>query len=162
MFYVIYWLLVWALGVTLMVFFMGQLGFLKGKAPTNLGVVEGRLKPPAKTPNSVSSQASLYPDHPQRDYANIAPIAFTGDAKAAFARLAAIVAALPGTTVVETRDDYLYAQCSTRWLQFTDDLELSLDAAAKLVHVRSASRLGLKDFGANRARVEAIRAAFAS
>ena len=50
----------------------GQLGLLKGTPPTDLGVHDGKLKPPSKTPNSVSSQASLYPDHPQRDYADIA------------------------------------------------------------------------------------------
>jgi uncharacterized protein (DUF1499 family) len=31
-----------------------------------------------------------------------------------------------------------------------------------VVHVRSASRLGRKDFGVNRARVEALRAALAA
>ncbi len=57
----------------------GQLGVLKGHAPGDLGVQNGRLKPPSWTPNSVSSQADLYPDHPQKDYARIAPIQFTGD-----------------------------------------------------------------------------------
>ena len=34
----------------------GQLGLLAGTPPTDLGVHGGRLKPPASTPNSVSSQ----------------------------------------------------------------------------------------------------------
>ena len=54
------------------VFFAGQFGMLKGKAPGDLGVHNGRLKPPSNTPNSVSSQAGLYPEHPQRGYADIA------------------------------------------------------------------------------------------
>ncbi|MDP3413597.1 MAG: DUF1499 domain-containing protein, partial [Polaromonas sp.] len=64
-------------------------------------------------------------------------------------------------TVVEETPGYLYAQCSTRWLRFTDDLELLLDDAARVIHVRSSSRLGRKDFGVNRARVEALRTRFA-
>jgi uncharacterized protein (DUF1499 family) len=44
---------------------------------------------------------------------------------------------------------------------FVDDLELQVDAAAQVIHVRSASRLGRRDFGVNRARIEALRAAFA-
>ena len=56
----------------------GQLGLLKGTPPTDLGVHDGKLKSPSKTPNSVSSQASLYPDHPQRDYADIAPFPVSG------------------------------------------------------------------------------------
>ena len=120
----------------------------------------GRLKPPADNPNSVSSQAVLHPDHPFRAYADIAPLAYTGDGAAAFARAVALVKATPGTAVSEETPGYLYAQCSTRWLKFTDDLELWLDEAAHVIHVRSASRLGRKDFGVNRARVEALRLRF--
>jgi uncharacterized protein (DUF1499 family) len=58
--------------------------------------------------------------------------------------------------------DYLYAQCSTRWLKFTDDVEFYLDASAGVIHVRSASRIGRSDLGVNRARVEALRARFAA
>ena len=39
-----------------------------------------------------------------------------------------------------------------------DDVEFLLDEGASVIHVRSASRLGRKDFGVNRARIEAIRA----
>ena len=147
-------------GLLVMLLVAGQLGLLKGKMPSSLGVKDGRLKPPANNPNSVSSQAALYPDHPFRAYADIAPLAYTGDGAAAFARAVALVKAMPQTTVVEQTPGYLYAQCSTRWLRFTDDLELHLDEAAHLIHVRSASRLGRKDFGVNRARVEALRERF--
>jgi uncharacterized protein (DUF1499 family) len=47
-------------------------------------------------------------------------------------------------------------------LKFTDDLELAQDEAARVIHVRSASRLGKSDLGVNRKRVEAIRAAMAA
>ncbi|MEO6972349.1 MAG: DUF1499 domain-containing protein, partial [Rhodoferax sp.] len=69
----------------------GHLGMLAGHAPADLGVKDGRLKPPSLTPNSVSSQAALYPDNPQRAYAEVAPFKYTGDGKAAMARLAGIV-----------------------------------------------------------------------
>lgn len=147
-------------GLLVMLLLAGQLGLLKGRTPANLGVKDGRLKPPAHNPNSVSSQAPLYPDHPFRAYADIAPLRYSGDAAAAFARAVQVVKALPRTTVIEQAPGYLYAQCSTRLLGFTDDLELWQDDAAKVIHVRSSSRLGRKDFGVNRARVEAIRAAF--
>ena len=42
--------------------------------------------------------------------------------------------------------------------RFVDDVEFEVDEAARVVHVRSASRVGRGDFGANRKRVEAIRA----
>ena len=60
----------------------GQRGVFAGKPPQDLGVRDGRLKPPSPTPNSVSSQAGGYADHPQRREAHIAPLSYTGDAKA--------------------------------------------------------------------------------
>lgn len=138
----------------------GQLGWLQGETPSDLGVKNGRLKPPAVNPNSVSSQAALYPENPFRAYAEIAPLAYTGDATAAFARAAALVRAMPQTMVVTQSPGYLYAQCHTRWLNFTDDLELYLDETAQVIHVRSASRVGKGDLGVNRSRVETLRTRF--
>ena len=56
----------------------GQAGFLKGKTPSNLGVRDGRLRPPSPTPNSVSSQASLYLEAGQRTYASVTPLPLKG------------------------------------------------------------------------------------
>lgn len=136
----------------------GQLGWLSGTEPNDLGVTDRRLKPPSKTRNSVSSQASLYPEHPQRAYADIAPLALlAGGAEASMVALRQALEATPGITVQEVRGDYLRAIARTRWLGFVDDLEFWLDTSAQVIHLRSASRLGREDFGANRARIEAIR-----
>ena len=149
-------------GGAVMVLVAGQLGLLAGPAPRKLGVENGRLKPPSTTPNSVSSQAGLYADHPMRAYAEIEPFRYSGDGKAALARLAEVVKATPRVTVVTEEPDYLYAQCRTALLKFTDDLEFWLDESAQVIHVRSSSRLGRKDFGVNRTRVEAIRQSFSA
>lgn len=141
-----------------LIFFAGQLGFLSGRVPHDLGVKEGRLKPPSKTPNSVSSQANLYTDHPLRRYADIAPFTFNGDGHAAMKTLAVILHRMPKTVVVTEMPDYIYAQCSTPTLKFTDDVEFWLSSAENVIHLRSASRLGQKDFAANRTRIENIRA----
>lgn len=138
----------------------GQLGLFAGTPPQDLGVRNGRLKPPSPTQNSVSSQAGGHADHPQRLEASIAPLSYTGDGKAAVGRLAALLETTPGCVLVKREAAYLYAQCRTRWLKFTDDVEFSLDDASGVIQVRSASRLGRKDFGVNRARVEALRARF--
>jgi uncharacterized protein (DUF1499 family) len=138
----------------------GQLGLLKCQAPTDLGVHDGRLKPPASTPNSVSSQADLYPEHPQRAYARITPLALQGSGEAAMQQLAELVKKTPRCVLVTQQPDYLYAQCSTALLHFTDDVEFWLDRTANVIQLRSASRLGHGDLGVNRARMETIRAQF--
>ncbi len=143
-----------------LVLIAGQLGLLAGTAPDNLGVHDGRLKPPANSPNSVSSQADLYPDHPQRAYSQIAPFKFAGDGKAAMQRLAQLLRTSERTALVKQEPGYLYAQSRTALLKFTDDVEFYLDEGAGVIHVRSSSRLGRKDFGVNRDRIEALRARF--
>ena len=148
-------------GLALALLVAGQAGMLRGTAPTDLGLKNGQLKPPANSPNSVSSQASLHAGHPFQAYADIAPLAYTGDGAAAFARAVAIVKTMPGATMVKENPGYAYAQYQTRWLKFTDDLELALDESARVIHVRSASRIGRGDLGVNRARVETIRTAMA-
>lgn len=139
----------------------GQLGLLRGRTPHDLGVRNNRLKPPSRSPNSVSSQADLYADHPQKGYASIAPLQFTGDADQAMARLAEILKNSDQTVVVSQAPDYIYAQSTTQVFKFTDDIEFWLDRSANVVQVRSASRLGRKDFNVNRLRIETIRAQFA-
>lgn len=54
-------------------------------------------------------------------------------------------------------EGYLHAVFYTPMFHFADDLELRYDEEAQLIHIRSASRMGHSDFGANRKRVEMIR-----
>jgi len=136
----------------------GQMHLLSGRRPDDLGVHDGLLKPPAaRSWNSVSSQAER---HPHTDYHTIAPLRYRGDGHAAFARLAAIVAGMPGAAIVTSSPTYLYAEFQTRLLKFVDDVEFLLDEPAGVIQTRSASRLGRKDFGVNRQRLEEIRARF--
>ncbi len=156
---IVLWIMLVPLLAAVLVIVAGQFGLLTG-SPPSLGVGDGRLKPPSATPNSVSSQTGLYPDHPQKNDAAIAPFAFQGDGKAALGRLAAQLQSKPGCTLVSQSPDYLYATCRTKLLKFTDDLEFWLDPVAGVIQIRSSSRLGRKDFGVNRARMEAIRSSF--
>ena len=152
------WLLIVPVALALLVILAGQMGLLRGTAPDNLGLRDGKLKAPSNSPNSVSSQAALWPGHPQAETARIAPLPVAGDAAATMARIQAIVKATPGATVIKAESGYLHATFSTRLLKYTDDVEFWFDAAHGVVQVRSASRLGRGDFGVNRARVESIRA----
>lgn len=146
------------LALPVLVVLAGQLGAFAGPAPSNLGVRDGRLKAPSRTPNSVSSQAHLWPGEAAQQ-ARIEPLPAQGNAEATMTRLRTVVEATPGAKLIESRPDYLYAQFTTRWFGFVDDTEFWFDPAAQSVQVRSASRVGRRDFGVNRARIEAIRAA---
>jgi uncharacterized protein (DUF1499 family) len=155
------WLAFGTAALTVLVLLAAQLGAFSSHAPDNLGVRDGRLRAPSKTPNSVSSQADLWAQHPMQDYARISPLPLRGSGPATIAQIRRIVESMPGAKVVEARDDYLYVQFTTRWMKFVDDAEFWFDPVHAVVQVRSASRLGRKDFGVNRARIEAIRRALA-
>lgn len=157
--------LLYALGVlgalAAMLVLAGQLGWLRGQRPADLGVKDGRLAPPSLTDNSVSSQADLYPDHPSRQLAAIQPFpAQEGDLFTSMQRLSALLEDTPGITIVTQRPDYLHAEAETRWMRFVDDLEFWANPSTGKIEVRSASRLGNRDFGVNRRRLEALRARY--
>ena len=156
------YLILFALAVAVIAFALiiaGQLGLLRGKAPQDLGFKDGKLKRISRTPNCVSSQAALWPDDRQKDYSAIAPFKATGDGSAQMQKISDALKAMPRTVIVSQTPAYIYAQSTTALLKFTDDVEFALDAQAGVIHVRSASRLGQKDFGVNRTRIEAVRAA---
>jgi uncharacterized protein (DUF1499 family) len=152
------WLLIAMALLLALVLLVGQLGLLGGTLPNDLGVREGKLKPPSRTRNSVTSQAALYPDHPMRGYAEIAPLALKGDGFATLLKIRAIVETMDGAAVVRAELGYLYAQFTTTLMKFVDDTEFWFDSSVGVIQVRSSSRVGGGDLGVNRARIEAIRA----
>jgi uncharacterized protein (DUF1499 family) len=153
------WIAIVLIAVVVLGILAGRMGWLQGSTPARLGVKDGRLEPPSTRPNSVSSQARLHPDHPQLAYASIEPLAITGDGATTLSRIATLVQGMPGGRVVKQDSAYLYATFETRLMRYVDDVEFWLDPAGGVIQVRSASRLGYRDRGVNRARVEAIRAA---
>jgi uncharacterized protein (DUF1499 family) len=114
------------------------------KRPDNLGVRGGRLAPCKRSPNCVCSQAD-----PSDSEHYIAPL------RGSLAAARDAVRAMPRTTIVEEKPNYLYAEFRSRLLGYVDDVEFFFDGQA--LQVRSCSRLGRRDFGVNRERVEALR-----
>jgi len=86
-------------------------------------------------------------------------LSFYGPSQNAMARLTDILSKMPRTRVITSNENYVHATAESRWLRFTDDVEFLLNPQSSRIEVRSCSRLGYYDFGVNRARVEAIRAA---
>ena len=115
------------------------------RRPDNLGVTNGRLAPCRRTPNCVSSQAD-----PADAEHYIAPL------KGSMEAVRRAVEAMPRTTVISATSNYLYAEFRSKLLGYVDDVEFFYDGAA--IQVRSASRLGRRDFNVNRNRVEQLRA----
>lgn len=143
------------------------MGLFSGKRPDGLGFhtdgktggkMAGAFKPCSWKPNCVNSTADQTADVAHY----ILPLKVSGDAATAWATAVALVKAAPRVSVVTESATYLYAEYRSKSMGYIDDVELALDASAKVIHVRSASRLGVRDFGINRARVERLRAKLAA
>lgn len=122
-----------------------------GKRPSNLGVRDGKLAPCPSTPNCVCSQ-SEDAEH------KIEPLTYKSTPQVAFTQLKQAIESQPRTKIITQSPNYLYAEFTSAIMKFVDDVEFYLDEDAKVIHVRSASRLGQSDLGVNRKRIETIRA----
>ncbi len=87
----------------------------------------------------------------------------TAEASQAISTLADIVSQQKGAQIVTQDERYLHATFTSPLMGFVDDVEFLLDTgiaeANPRVLVRSASRLGKSDLGANAKRVEKLRGA---
>lgn len=104
-----------------------------------------------ETPNCVSSQATD-PEH------LIAPLQLSGDAGAAKNKLTALLDSLPRVSWQTASDKHIKATFTSFVFRFIDDVDFVINDNNR-IDVRSASRVGRSDFGANRRRIEEIRAA---
>ena len=118
-----------------------------------LGIADGKLKPCGERPNCVCSHAT-------DGESAIQPLKIVEARAAEFSRLQDLFSYMQGATLIEEGQGYLRFEFSTPVMRYVDDVEFLLDDAAGAIHVRSASRVGYSDMGANRERVETIRAKF--
>ncbi|WP_198022041.1 DUF1499 domain-containing protein [Algiphilus aromaticivorans] len=103
-------------------------------------------------PRCVSSQAG----DPER---RVEPLRYSGSARAAREKAVAHIKAQPRTEIVTNSDCYVHATYTSSIMRYTDDVELWFCDEPGIVQLRSASRIGYYDFGANRERVEDLREA---
>ena len=122
-----------------------------------IGYEAGQLHGCPDSPNCVSSQC------PATDTTHaIAPLEFADDWSAARERLIAVIHQLPRTRIIVAEENYLHVEFRSLIFRFVDDVEFLQDPSGGKIQVRSASRVGYSDLGANRQRIEQIRRLFSS
>ncbi len=131
-------------------FILGKIS-KSGKAP---GLVEGRLSKCPNTPNCVCSDHKSGVNHymnpimiPQNPTIDILSL------------LIATIQEMNGTIQAES-DNYLTATFTSAVFGFVDDLEIRIDSAQHVIHLRSASRVGYSDTGVNKKRIKMLRELF--
>ncbi|MCB1193771.1 MAG: DUF1499 domain-containing protein [Leptospiraceae bacterium] len=126
-----------------------------GTKPMNIGIKEGKLTQCPKTPNCVCSE---YDQNDAEHY--IQPIVYSSELETARVKLKSIIESLERTKIIKEESDYIYSEFTSKIMRFVDDVEFRFDDSNKQIHIRSASRIGRKDFGVNRKRIENIRSLF--
>ena len=121
--------------------------------PPHVGMEGGRFRENPRYPNYVNSQLADGP-------AAVEPLRYDGPREHARSILLAIVEEDPRAELKRVLEDYLHVEY--RAMVFIDDVEFYLPADEPVVHVRSVSRLGRSDLGANKRRYRKIAAAFSS
>lgn len=112
--------------------------------------------PCPETPNCVNSQAA-----DEKHY--IQPIHDTGTRQGAKSRLLQILESEKQTKILTAQENYIRVEFTSALFRFVDDVEFYFPAEQvdkKVIHVRSASRVGYSDLGVNRKRIEQIRTKF--
>jgi len=115
-----------------------------------VGLEGENLAPCPTTLNCVSSQST---NEPQR----VDALGINQDPQQTMNRLIEIIKQLPQAHIVKTESHYLHATFRSKYMGFIDDVELLHSAPQKHIDIKSGSRLGLVDFGANRRRVDFLR-----
>lgn len=123
--------------------------------PLRLGVTNGKFVPCPGSPNCVCSQ---YPDQKHA----IEPISYKGSPEEARTHLLAVIQSMKRAKVIAAQERYLHVEFTSAIFRFVDDAEFFIDDIQKVIHLRSAARLGYSDFGVNRKRMETIRQKFNS
>ena len=76
------------------------------------------------------------------------------DLGSAFQKAGEIVENMPRTEILDKENLYIHAATKTKWMQYTDDLEIKGIPEKKSIQLRSESRVGLGDFGVNKKRID--------
>ena len=108
------------------------------------------MSPCPKTPNCVSSL-----DSDRRHF--VEPFYFTGSTKDAMEKVVNIISDFKRARVVSVNENFIQAEFTSLFFRFVDDAEFFFDERKKIIHVKSASRIGYSDLGVNRRRIENIR-----
>ncbi|MEM8594000.1 MAG: DUF1499 domain-containing protein [Pseudomonadota bacterium] len=117
------------------------------------GLVDGLLATCPTSPNCVVSETHA------RSAQAIDPISFSQLPADAWNIIQDSIRQTGGS-IQSVDDEYLHATYTSKVMRYVDDVELRLDSNSQQIHMRSVSRVGYSDMGANRKRMERVRKAF--
>jgi len=134
-----------AIFITGLMYFI-YLGF-KSHNGTAPGLVDAKLTPCSMKPNCICTE---YPEQ-KLHYTN----AINYD-ELDIDKITDVIQSTGGIISIH-KDNYIAATYTSTLFRYVDDFELRIDTDNKLIHIRSASRVGHSDMGINLKRIEKFK-----
>ncbi len=129
----------------------------QSERPNNIGITDGPkgkvLTKCPQTPNCLSSHYIEDKEH------YVEPLQYKMPKEQAKKLISSIIIKTSSAQLIKESPDYIYAEYTSSVFKFVDDVEFDF-SQNNIIHFRSASRLGKKDFGVNSKRIEEIKFRF--
>lgn len=123
--------------------------------PKGIGLNNGKFYDCPDSPNCINTMASA---NDKIHYSE--PISYQGSLQEAKLKILNIINSTPRTKILDESENYIHAIYISKMMKFVDDVQFYFDDNTKLIHIRSASRVGYSDLGVNRKRVDMIKKEF--
>ena len=92
----------------------------------------------------------------------MSPLSYNTSLEEAKSKILKIINSLKRTRIITDTNNYMHIEFRTAVFRFVDDVEFYFDDSDKIIHFRSAARLGYSDMGVNKKRIENITKLFLS
>lgn len=145
--------IIFVLVVSLVLFILLYFIYLsiKSQSGTAPGLINQKLGPCPDTPNCINSEF-------KNDTAHfIDALPYQGKSIVEANLLIKDAVQKTGGQITIDDNDYIAATYSSKLFRYIDDVEIRVDNEHKIIHFRSASRVGRSDFGVNKKRIDLIK-----
>ena len=135
--------------LSMLVYFI-YLGFKSqtGQAP---GLVNQQLSPCPASPNCFCTEYVSDNSH------YTSPVEYAEEHSSSIQQAIESAILAGGGRIISTQPNYLAASYHSSIFRYVDDFEVRIDTTSQLIHIRSASRVGRSDLGANLKRIERFK-----
>ena len=137
------------LAAAILLFFVSHSAIKNNRIPSDTGIENGKLSPIPKSPNAVSSQT----DDVKK---KVEPLVFKDTFEVTKKAVLSAFEKYGNIEIIKNNENYIHAVNITGIMKYKDDIEIFFDVNERLVHYRSASRIGYSDMGLNRKRYNEI------
>ncbi len=121
------------------------------KSIISVFIIIGFIFPSASFPSHIELSECVEIAHCVREEWEVSSI------EQPFKDIKELIENFPRSVIVDTDENYLHAEVTSKWMKYVDDLEVSFVPDSSKLFIRSESRVGESDLGVNQKRVNLLK-----